>query len=199
MSTNLAELTTWLEKHEPDYLNLVTATTEDEFDTALIPLLARAVDHLESNSKNFQCLGETGLTAALGGRLSGFGLRVTHETNSNGHVDVTITGYLCSPEQKRLGEAKLYNGYAYHVGGLEQLLSYMSGRGGSGYLLNYVRKKNIVKLVKTLREEMDGKLPFYQSGSCTDHKLKWSFCSLHTHRSGEQVKVSHIGFNLFAD
>src|SRR5688572_22181054 len=103
MGTNLSELTAWLEKNEPDYLDLVTAQTEDEFDAALIPLLARTVDHLESNSTNFRGLGETGLTAALVGCLSGFGLRVTQETHSNGHVDVTITGYLSNPEQKRLG------------------------------------------------------------------------------------------------
>ena len=145
---NLSEVTAWLEKHEPDYLDLVTAATEDEFDAALIPLLAKTVDHLESNSKNFSSLGETGLTAAFVGSLSGFGLRVTQETNANGHVDVTITGYLCSPEQKRLGEAKLYQGYAYHIGGLEQLLGYMSGRA-SGYLLNYVRKKNIATLISS--------------------------------------------------
>lgn len=198
MSANLAELTAWMEKYEPDYLNLITATTEDEFDAALIPLLARAIDHLESNSKNFLNLGETGLTAAFVGCLNGFGLLVTQETNSNGHVDLIITGYLCSPEQKRLGEAKLYDGYAYHVGGLKQLLGYMTGRA-RGYLLNYVRKKNIADHVKTLRAEMDLKLPCHQSGSCTDHKLMWSFCSLHNHSSGEQVKVSHIGFNLFAE
>ena len=99
MSASLAEMIARLEKHEPDYLDLVTASTEDEFDAALVPLLAKTVDHLESNSKNFSSLGETGLTAVFVGKLSGFGLRVTQETNANGHVDVTITGYFCSPEQ----------------------------------------------------------------------------------------------------
>jgi hypothetical protein len=69
----------------------------------------------------------------------------------------------------------------------------------SGYILNYVRKKNIAALVKKLRKEMDDKLPFQQSGTCTDHKLKWSFSSLHDHSSGEQVKVLHIGLNVFAN
>jgi hypothetical protein len=193
--SNLSNVTAWLQQHEPDYLDLVTASTEDEFDAALIPLLAKTVDHLESNSKNFSSLGETGLTAAFVGRLSGFGLRVTQETNSNGHVDVTITGHLCSPEQKRLGEAKLYKGYAYHIGGLEQLLGYMTGRA-SGYLLNYVRKQNIATLIEQLREKMNERLPHGQTGSCTDHKLKWSFSSLHDHSSGEPVRVSHIGFNI---
>jgi len=198
MTANLAELTAWLEKHDPDYLNLITAATDEEFDVALIPFFQKAIDHMESNSKNFRLLGETGLTAAFVGCINGFGLLATQETNSNGHVDVIITGYLCTPKQKRLGEAKLYDGYVYHVGGLKQLLGYMTGRA-SGYLLNYVRKKNIVTHVKTLRDEMDVKLPCQQSGSCTDHKLMWSFCSVHNHSSGEQVKVSHIGFNLFAE
>lgn len=197
MTGNLAEIAAKLEK-DPDYLNLITATTESEFDAALIPLLAKTVDHLESNSKNYRDLGETGLTAVFAGSLSGIGLRVTQETNSNGHVDVTITGYLCSPEQKRLGEAKLYDGYVYHIAGLEQLLGYMTGRA-SGFLLNFVRKRNIATLVKKLRKEMDEKLPSQQAGSCTDHQLKWSFSSLHEHSSGEEVRISHIGFNVFAD
>jgi len=198
MAANLLELVQRLEQHEPEYLTLATASTDDEFDAALIPLLAKAVDHLESNSKNYIDLGETGLTAAFVASLSGFGLRVTQETNSNGHVDVTISGYLCRPEQKRLGEAKLYRGYVHHIGGLEQLLGYMTGRA-SGYLLNYVRKKNVATLIKELREEMDQKRPLDQTGICANHELKWSFSSLHNHSSGEQVKVSHISFNIFSD
>ena len=198
MSTNLAELMSWMEKNEPDYVDLITATTEDEFDAALIPLLQKTVDHMESNSKNFRNLDETGLSAAFKGSLEGFGLLVTQETNSNGHVDVTITGYLGSPQQKRLGEAKLYNGYAYHIKGLEQLLGYMTGRAG-GYILNYVRKKDIAQLVRNLRQEMDNGRPSRQSSACSDYRLKWSFCSHHNHTSGEQIKITHIGFNMFAD
>ena len=198
MAANLQELVQRLEQQAPEYLTLVTASTDDEFDAALIPLLAKAVDHLESNSKNYKNLGETGLTAVFVSSLSGFGLRVTQETNSNGHVDVTITGYLCRPEQKRLGEAKLYDGYAYHIDGLKQLLGYMTGRA-SGYLLNYVRKKNIAILTNKLRAEMNENLPCAQSGSCTNYDLRWSFSSCHHHTSGEQVKVSHISFNIFAD
>ncbi len=198
MAASLFDLMHRLEQQEPEYLTLATASTDDEFDAALIPLLARAIDHLESNSKNYLSLGETGLTAALAGSLSGFGLRVTQETNSNGHVDVTITGYLCRPAQKRLGEAKLYDGYHYHVGGLEQLLGYMTGRS-SGYLLNYVRKKDVAGLIKKLRAQLDKNQPLAQTGSCASHELKWSFSSLHNHTSGEQVKVSHIGFNMFAE
>jgi hypothetical protein len=102
------------------------------------------------------------------------------------------------PREYSRDHANRHNSYAYHIGGLEQLLGYMTGRA-SGYLLNYVRKKNILNLVKTLRDEMDQKLPCDQSGTCTDHTLKWSFSSLHAHSSGEQVKVFHIGFNMFAD
>jgi hypothetical protein len=198
MATDLFEVFQRVAQQDPDYLALATASTADEFDAALIPLLGKAVDHLESNSKNFVTLGETGLTAALAGSLSNFGLRVTQEENSNGHVDVTITGYVCRPEQKRLGEAKLYDGYGYHVGGLKQLLGYMTGRD-SGYLLNYVRRKNVATLVKQLREEMDRQRPCAQTDTCTNLGVKWSFVSVHRHSSGEQVKVSHISFNVYSD
>ena len=74
----------------------------------------------------------------------------------------------------------------------------MSGRA-SGYLLNYVRKKNIATLIKQLREKMNKQLPYGQSGSCTDYKLKWSFSSLHDHSSGEQVRVLHVGVNMYSE
>lgn len=192
---NLLELATWLEMNEPEYLSLVVAETEDEFDAALVPLLSKAVDHLESNSRDLSELGENGLTAVLVGCLSGFGLLVTRETSSNGHVDLTITGKLCTPAQRRLGEAKLYDGYAYHIDGVAQLLGYMSGRA-SGYMINYVRKKRISHLIQNLRTKMDEELPMEQHGKCTDHQMKWSFCSTHSHSSGELVKLFHIGINL---
>ena len=194
---SLTDLTRRLCEKAPEYLDLITAATEEEFDNALIPLLAKAVEHMETNSKNFRRDDENGLTASFIGKLSNIGLIVTPEANSNGHVDITIEGYLCVPVQKRLGEAKLWKGYKYHVAGLKQLLGYMTGRESTGILLSYVRKQRIEQLVKTLRVDMDKNLPLNQAGKCTDHTLHWSFSSHHRHTSGRNLKISHIACNMY--
>src|SRR3984893_7746551 len=159
-----------LKRKAPEYLDLLTAETEDEFETAFTALLEKAVSYLETNKKNFAKLDEDGLSAALRGWLSIPGLTVTQETNSNGHVDLTIEADHCTPIRRKLGEAKIYDGPVYHFKGLEQLLGrYTTGREGRGLLIVYFRKQNIAGLVKKLREKMDADLPCQQQGKTVDH------------------------------
>ncbi|MDI6451315.1 hypothetical protein [Anaerobaca lacustris] len=187
-----------LERKAPETLDLLTAESEQDFEKAFEALLNKAVTHLEANSKNFRSLDETGITAVVAGVLSMPGLTITQETNSNGHVDLKIDMDHCSPPRIKLGEAKIYNGYEYHVGGLGQLLGrYSTGREGRGLLLVYVKKKDIAALMDRLRKDMDTRLPLQQQGETVDHGLKWSFVSAHKHSSGENLEVGHIAFNLY--
>ena len=125
------------------------------------------------------------------------GLTVTRETHSNGHVDLTIEADHCTPTRQKLGEAKIYDGPAYHFKGLEQLLGrYSTGREGRGLLIIYFRKPNITGLVQNLRKQMDISHPCKQQGNTADHVLKWSFLSAHAHDCGDNLEVSHIGCNL---
>lgn len=191
------ELVERLKRKAPEYLDLISAETDDEFEAAFEVLLEKAVSHLEMNRKNFRQLDEEGLTAALAGKLSMPGLTVTQETNSNGHVDLTIEADHCTPQRKKLGEAKIYAGAAYHISGIEQLLGrYTTGREGRGLLVVYVRKKNIKELLAKLREQLDAVLPHGQTVPSRDHTLKWSFITRHSHSSGEELSLSHIGCNL---
>jgi hypothetical protein len=195
-----ADLFDMIRQKAPEYADLLTATTQDEFDEAFCPLLERALVHLEQNKKNFNQLTEEGLTAVLAASISVPGLTVTQETNSNGHVDITIDADHCTPTRRKLGEAKIYNGPAYHLAGLEQLLKrYTSGREGRGILLVYCKAKDIAGKVKNIRAEMDQSLPQLQQGQTSDHKLKWSFRSRHSHSSGELVEVDHVSCNLCAE
>jgi hypothetical protein len=198
--SSLLTLVERLQRKAPQYLDLLTATSDNDFDAAIDALLERAVSHLETNKLNFKALDEEGLSAVLAGTMSTFGIAVTQETNSNGHVDLTIEVAYCSPLRRVLGEAKIYTGPKYHVNGLKQLLGrYTTGREGRGLLIVYVRKKNIAELFKKLKTQMDSQLPMNQRGSTTDHVLKWSFLSKHGHSSGEDCLVGHIGCNLFID
>lgn len=187
-----------IKRKAPEYLDLLTAASEAEFDKAFDALLQNAVSRLEANKRNFEPLNEVGLSAVLVAALSVPGFTVTQETHSNGHVDITIEGDHCVPTRRKLGEAKIYNGPAYHVEGLKQLLGrYSTGREGRGLLVVYVRKKDISGLTSKLREMMDKDLPLEQQGPTANHQLKWSFLSTHLHSCGDGVQVAHIGCNLF--
>ena len=189
-----------IQRKAPEYLTLLSATTESEFEEAFDSLLSKAICHLEENKKNFKNLDEEGLSAVLRASLSIPGLTVTQETNSNGHVDLLIEANHCTPTRKKLAEAKIYSGYAYHASGLNQLLKrYTTGREGRGLLIVYVRKRNIRGLINELRTKMDTNSPEEQIGVCTDHILRWSFVSEHEHSSGEKLQVGHIGCNLYID
>jgi hypothetical protein len=187
-----------LKSKAPEYLDLLTVETEADFDEALGPLLEKAIGHLEANSGNFESLNEVALTAVLAGVLTIPGLSVTQETHSNGHVDLTITAHHCFPRKMRLGEAKIYKGYEYHMAGISQLLDrYSTGRESRGLLIVYFKKANISGLLAELRKDMDSKLPLKQQGPTENQPLKWSFLSIHKHSCGENFQINHIGCNLF--
>lgn len=200
MSTHNDSLAAYIERLKrtaPELLDLITAATDEEFEAAFTTLLEHGIRHLEKNRKNFRALDEEGLTAALAGRLSAPGLTVTQEANSNGHVDITIEADHCTPARVKLGEAKIYNGPSYHIKGVTQLLGrYTTGRETPGLVINYVRQRDIKGIVAGLRTTMDTQLPENQTGPCEDHALKWSFVTRHTHSSGEELAVSHVGCNL---
>lgn len=196
-ASSVLKLIEILKRKAPEYLDLLTATTDEEFATAFDAVLGKAIAHLEKNKLNFSRLGEVGLTGALAGTLSIPGLTVTQETNSNGHVDLTVEADHCNPQRTILGEAKIYDGPAYHLKGLAQLVArYSTGRERRGLLICYVRQANIVGLSKDLRIRMDDELPVCQTGPTKDHQLRWSFTSDHKHTCGDDIETCHIMCNL---
>jgi hypothetical protein len=188
-----------IERKAPEYYDLLTATTDEEFEAAFDALLGKAVSWLERQRKNLTKLDELGLSGTLAMALSIPGLTVTPEPHSNGHVDLMIVADHCVPERIKLGEAKIYRGPEYHVKGIEQLLGrYTTGREGRGLLIVYYRNANIADLVAKLRAKLDADLPCKQCGTTVDHVLKWSFRSTHTLNSGDDHEIGHIGCNLYA-
>jgi hypothetical protein len=93
------------------------------------------------------------------------GLTVTQETNSNGHVDLTIEADHCVPARRKLAEAKIYSGPSYHMKGIGQLLGrYTIGREGQGLLISYVRKNNIRGITAKLKAAINAELPRIRLG-----------------------------------
>jgi len=198
--SSLLDYTEILKRKAPETLDLLTAQNDEEFEIAFDALLQKAVEQLEENKADFKELNENALSSTLAMALRMPGLEVLREAHSNGPVDLTIIVNHCAKTRKKLGEAKIYRGPAYHIGGLEQLLGrYTTGRESRGLLVVYFRVKDIAGLVQKIREEMDGKLPVYQQGKTRDHTLKWSFLSTHLHSCGENLEVGHIGCNLYTE
>lgn len=196
--SSLKRLYEILAKRCPETVDLLTAETELEFDSAFAPWLAQAIHDIEANSKNFTNLGETGLVAALAMGLRMPGLTVKQEVNSNGHVDLTITLDHSFPMLFSLGEAKVYDGPELHKKGLAQLMGrYMTGREAQCLMLSFVQKKDIAGIVKKLRDDMDKCLPSAQQGNSDGLPTKWAFKTSHQHTSGEIRSVAHYSCNLF--
>ena len=195
---SVLEYVKMLERKAPEYLDLLTAENDKDFETAFDAILEKAVTHLEKNKKNFEKLNEEGLSAALAATISIPGMTVSQEKHSGGHVDLTFEADHCMPARTMLGEAKIYDGPSYHLDGLNQLLGrYTTGRECRGLLIVYVRKKDIKALVEKLRKVMDEDLPLAQVGPTVNHVLQWSFLSKHNHSCGEDLQVCHVGCNLF--
>lgn len=187
-------------KLSPETLNLVTANSDEEFDKAFDNWLTQAISKLEANKLNYNSLDENGLSAVLAATLSTGEISVTQEQNSNGHVDLTIKLNNSTTPRVKLGEAKIWNGKEYHISGLDQLLNrYTTGRECRGFVISYVRIKDIKNLFEKLRKHIDESKPFNLDGLCKDHNIRWSFLSNHKHSSGELISVCHIGCNLFID
>jgi hypothetical protein len=182
----------------PEYLDLLTARNDGEFETAFDAILQRAIMQLERNARKFAELDEDGLSAVLATGLSVPGLAVTRESYSNGHVDLTIDADHCVPARRKLAEAKIYDGPSYHFSGLKQLLGrYTTGRECRGLMIVYFRSPNIDGLVVGLREKMDAEKPMQQQGATSAYTLKWSFLSKHKLATGASHEVGHLGCNLF--
>jgi hypothetical protein len=187
-----------LKRQAPEVLDLALAKTEEDFCVVFDRLMERAVMHLEKNAGNFAHWDEVAMSAVLTAFFNGMpGMSVVQEGHSNGHVDLTIEVRLVSPVQRRLAEAKIEKGPAYHEKGLEQLLTrYVTGREQSSWLILYVDHPNIKGRMQTLRDNLDTKRPLKQMAACTPHSIKWAFVSAHEHLSGEVIRVSHVGCNL---
>ena len=200
MTRTDSSLYAFVEALTPAQRDLLAAETAAEFNGAFSAIVLEAVRRLEKGSKNLGRLNEDGLSEVLAGFINGTNvLLVTREESSNGHVDLTFKARLCKPPREVLGEAKIFNYYDWHESGLSQLVErYSTGREDRGLLLEYVKKPKILDHMNDLRSELDQKRPCNQVANCCDHETvkQWSFCSSHTHSSGEQIEVWHFGCNL---
>jgi hypothetical protein len=193
MSINLTRLFQWF----PELRKLFQASSPEDFDAFLDLHFERCIQRMEAEAHHLTGDGEEKLSAFLGAALSLPGLSVVREGYSNGRVDLTIRSESLLSAEQRLAEAKIYNGPAYHVKAIDQLISrYSTGRQRVGYVIEYVKKPGIADLVTTLRKHADKNLPVKQTSSTKDHAMQWAYISEHNHLSKQPIRVVHINVNL---
>lgn len=193
MGDSLKTLFGWF----PVLRQLFQARTGEEFDDFLDRHFEECVQRMEAEAHHLTDDSEEKLSAFLAAALRMPGLDVTREGYSNGRVDLTIKSESMTFPQRRLAEAKIYAGPAYHEQAIEQLISrYSTGRQGRGYVVEYFKKPGIADLVIKLRKKADADLPMRQHGATCDHTMKWAYISNHWHASEELIHVVHINVNL---
>lgn len=180
----------------PEVLNTWRAQSPQGFLEVAEKLLEAAIVHLEEQGKNLIKSSEDNITSSAIGFFNRYGIRASSQTNSRGHVDIYILhSYLSS--LVICGEAKIWRGAGYHIGGLSQVLKYCTGRTPYCFLLAYVTSGKIERHIGTLRTELDKELPEGQQGPSTAHAtMRWTLETRHLHSGGHQVKVLHAGANL---
>lgn len=194
MQIKLGSLFKWF----PQLEGILICDDANEFDELFEKHLQVCIERMEAAANHFYPDSEEKLSQILAASLSHPGLNVLLEAYTNGHVDLTIRQESIYGGQVRLAEAKIYKGPDYHTKALEQLIKrYSTGRSPTGYVIEYVKKANIVKLVKGLRTDADSHLPVDQRGKTKDHSIKWAYQSKHEHSSGEILRIVHLNVNLY--
>lgn len=196
-SDSLLAVVESIRRKAPLFDALITAEDEDAFNCAIEGHLEYCIRRLEADAKVLKSLCEEGLSACLAQSLTFPGLAATRETHTKGHVDITITAEHSSPQRQILAEAKIWDGPAYHVDGLVQLLDrYSTGRDSGGLVIAYVNKPNIAQKIVDLLKYLNERKPCDQQGEAAKLAFKWSLRSMHKHSSGETVRVGHFACNL---
>lgn len=201
MRSSLLEYFKLLDSKMPEAIDLIASESTKEMDVIIDSYLIRAIHHLEKNKKNFKDLDEEGLSAIFAAYMTIPDIViVTQETNSNGHVDITMSIEINPEPYERLAEAKIWRGSEYHIKGLDQLIHrYSTGREGKGVMISFVKTAKIKNLFEKLKEAMNQDRPCDQIEDCKDYEAHWAFLSKHEHNSGEEIEVIHVGCNLYLE
>lgn len=120
--------------HKPDY-NTLVALIEDR--------LQALANDLEKNANLYAELSETQLSAIIVTALNTAHVffKASIETNSRGHVDITVTAPTCTEEHNftYIGEAKIWKGNEYAFSGVKQLQGYFTGRLPGAFMIFYFK------------------------------------------------------------
>lgn len=126
------------------HLDFKTMHTTDpqKIRTLFLSKLKGILQALEEGGKEYKTAGEVAISHFITTALkSGCVFFASAESNSRGHVDITVTApsFSESTDFKVKAEAKIWNGAKYQKAGFEQLEGYLTGSPQTGLLLYYFR------------------------------------------------------------
>lgn len=140
-------------------LSRQVANNENDYSAFISTLyaeLATCFECLEEEANQHNKKNETEISSSIKMYLRGAKYRCTTETNSNGHVDLTVE----ENNFKWLGEAKIQRGNDWTYHGFDQLTAnYSTGRPNSchGAIIVYNKiKKTSLKCAQEWRECVEG-------------------------------------------
>lgn len=168
----------------------------EELHLQALAKLDEAVVHLESNANHYKELNEETLSSIVAGIISaGDIFTAKTEVNSRGHSDLFIfaPSLISDSIFQLIGEAKIWKGDVYQLGGYDQLLTYTSGRHSKSFFITYFRitdcDSKMSSFVTYLIQNRGG-----QDLSVTGSRKKHT---THTHPSGSSMAITHHVANLY--
>lgn len=197
MSKSADTMLTWVQRYPRLAVLIDPAINDEAFDCVVESFLDEAIRFLEDNANLYGSLSEEQLTGIIDAVMRRDGIRVGREMNVNGHVDLCIEFDLSLSPKRRLGEAKCWGGSKRHADGIAQLIGYMTGREGSGYVIDYIKQDGIATKWSDLRTYLDTHRPAHQEADSQPGASAWSLQTRHTHPSAMSVRIVHYGVNLF--
>ncbi|MCM8529327.1 MAG: hypothetical protein NE327_22585 [Lentisphaeraceae bacterium] len=170
----------------------------NEFIEYLYEEIERITNLFYSQRKRFTNEGEMlksedEITQEISNLLNCSGYNSSNETNSNGHVDLTVikSGY----EWK--GEAKIHGAYDHVKCGLEQILQYCNGNESKAGVLIYISREDSLSIMKEYKNRIEC-YDRYPPSSEVLMCVKQRISSSHKHEAtGNKIEITHFPFALY--
>lgn len=174
----------------PENVHLLYNADTDKLRKHLIEKIKSILSHLEENHKNLKEDDEETLTGHIARALNQSAMfNATAETNSNGHVDLTVTAHLVNQLNFKVkGEAKIWKNNSYALSGYSQLDGYLTGRPNVALFLYYFRNGTCDDKFKTYINHLISTV----GGSKLIEEGRFSTTS-HIHKSSAKIEIDHYG------
>lgn len=173
--------------HHSNHYGYFLTMVHDELD--------RAIEKIEENANLYHDDGEVKLSSHIELQLHGARINCKSETNSNGHVDLTVI----DGDFKWLAEAKIHKGNEWTYHGFQQLTeNYSTGRKNACHGGIIVYNKLVNKNSKQCAQEW---LEYIESSSieieCQEYQNGYFDFTIKEHpRSGEPYHIRNYFVNL---
>ena len=200
---NIGDSLSLLEQTIPglsDVIKRHTVSSMDEFVEQLYVDLENAIQTAENNKQQFKGnFSEDYITTLLLAHLTALNYDATHDTQIGGHCDIFIKHRLKGFQW--IGEAKIWKGCKYIMGGWQQLCNiYSRGtqRDNHGGILIYINQRNANKLFVDWKDHMESSDKIDDLNIEIDSKNPLRFNSTHTHlASGLPYNVRHFALVMY--